>query len=138
MFDSFSGSGTDGIIPLIQAPMVASPFLVVLSKTVSHLWTINNKDPLRSLLPGQPRRHLLTTGWSIFVSQKNLVSGDAVLFLRAANELLLLLSFFYILCSAGDDIAHCLLDHDFHRFLLCGWTPLLACLGTTERFEAMW
>lgn len=34
--------------------------------------------------PGQPRRHLLTTGWSIFVSQKNLVSGDAVLFLRYA------------------------------------------------------
>lgn len=31
---------------------------------------------------GQPRRHLLTTGWSVFVSQKNLVSGDAVLFLR--------------------------------------------------------
>lgn len=25
---------------------------------------------------------MLTTGWSIFVSQKNLVSGDAVLFLR--------------------------------------------------------
>ncbi|XP_028080896.1 auxin response factor 4-like [Camellia sinensis] len=68
--------------PLIQAPMVASPFLVVLSKTVSHLWTINSKDPLRSLLPGQTWRHLLTTGWSIFVSQKNLVSGDAVLFLR--------------------------------------------------------
>ena len=34
---------------------------------------------------GQPRRHLLTTGWSIFVSQKNLVSGDAVLFLRYAS-----------------------------------------------------
>ena len=34
------------------------------------------------ILSGQPRRHLLTTGWSIFVSQKNLVSGDAVLFLR--------------------------------------------------------
>ncbi|XP_028080988.1 auxin response factor 4-like isoform X2 [Camellia sinensis] len=30
----------------------------------------------------QPWRHLLTTGWSIFVSQKNLVSGDAVLLLR--------------------------------------------------------
>ncbi|KAF6174421.1 hypothetical protein GIB67_024443 [Kingdonia uniflora] len=30
---------------------------------------------------GQPRHHLLTIGWSIFVSQKNLVSGDAVLFL---------------------------------------------------------
>ncbi|XP_057418297.1 auxin response factor 4-like, partial [Lotus japonicus] len=34
---------------------------------------------------GQPRWHLLTTGWSIFVSQKNLVSGDAVPFLRDEN-----------------------------------------------------
>lgn len=34
------------------------------------------------ILSGQPRRHLLTTGWSIFVSQKRLVFGDAVLFLR--------------------------------------------------------
>lgn len=31
---------------------------------------------------GQPRRHLLTTGWSAFVNKKKLVSGDAVLFLR--------------------------------------------------------
>nr|QGJ03866.1 ARF4 [Eucommia ulmoides] len=36
----------------------------------------------RHIYRGQPRRHLLTTGWSIFVSQKNLVAGDAVLFLR--------------------------------------------------------
>ncbi|CAE6251219.1 unnamed protein product [Arabidopsis arenosa] len=36
----------------------------------------------RHIYRGQPRRHLLTTGWSIFVSQKNLASGDAVLFLR--------------------------------------------------------
>ncbi|KAK9280573.1 hypothetical protein L1049_014266 [Liquidambar formosana] len=36
----------------------------------------------RHIYRGQPRRHLLTTGWSLFVSQKNLVSGDAVLFLR--------------------------------------------------------
>ncbi|XP_052187357.1 auxin response factor 4-like [Diospyros lotus] len=36
----------------------------------------------RHIYRGQPRRHLLTTGWSTFVSQKNLVSGDAVLFLR--------------------------------------------------------
>ncbi|GER34830.1 auxin response factor [Striga asiatica] len=36
----------------------------------------------RHIYRGQPRRHLLTTGWSIFVSQKNLVSGDAVFFLR--------------------------------------------------------
>jgi len=33
-------------------------------------------------IPGQPRRHLLTTGWSSFVNKKKLVSGDAVLFLR--------------------------------------------------------
>ncbi|KAK2968974.1 hypothetical protein RJ640_012428 [Escallonia rubra] len=39
----------------------------------------------RHIYRGQPRRHLLTTGWSIFVSQKNLVSGDAVLFLRGES-----------------------------------------------------
>lgn len=31
---------------------------------------------------GQPRRHLLTTGWSVFVSAKRLQAGDAVLFIR--------------------------------------------------------
>ena len=35
-----------------------------------------------SVFLGQPRRHLLTTGWSGFVNKKKLVSGDAVLFLR--------------------------------------------------------
>ncbi|KAJ0481380.1 putative transcription factor ARF family [Helianthus annuus] len=39
----------------------------------------------RHIYRGQPRRHLLTTGWCIFVSQKNLVSGDAVLFLRGKD-----------------------------------------------------
>ncbi|PKI62593.1 auxin response factor 4-like isoform X2 [Punica granatum] len=39
----------------------------------------------RHIYRGQPRRHLLTTGWSIFVNQKNLVSGDAVLFLRGED-----------------------------------------------------
>ncbi|KAJ8768660.1 hypothetical protein K2173_023564 [Erythroxylum novogranatense] len=39
----------------------------------------------RHIYRGQPRRHLLTTGWSIFVGQKNLVSGDAVLFLRGED-----------------------------------------------------
>ncbi|CAA6671535.1 unnamed protein product [Spirodela intermedia] len=36
----------------------------------------------RHIYRGQPRRHLLTTGWSAFVHNKKLVSGDAVLFLR--------------------------------------------------------
>ncbi|XP_073154996.1 auxin response factor 3-like [Henckelia pumila] len=36
----------------------------------------------RHIYRGQPRRHLLTSGWSAFVNNKKLVSGDAVLFLR--------------------------------------------------------
>ncbi|KAJ0971616.1 hypothetical protein J5N97_019575 [Dioscorea zingiberensis] len=36
----------------------------------------------RHIYRGQPRRHLLTTGWSAFVNKKKLASGDAVLFLR--------------------------------------------------------
>ncbi|PKA59100.1 Auxin response factor 2 [Apostasia shenzhenica] len=36
----------------------------------------------RHIYRGQPRRHLLTTGWSAFVNKKKLVCGDAVLFLR--------------------------------------------------------
>ncbi|XP_076918169.1 auxin response factor 3-like [Bidens hawaiensis] len=36
----------------------------------------------RHIYRGQPRRHLLTTGWSAFVNKKKIVCGDAVLFLR--------------------------------------------------------
>ncbi|KAJ7554044.1 hypothetical protein O6H91_06G123500 [Diphasiastrum complanatum] len=39
----------------------------------------------RHIYRGHPKRHLLTTGWSIFVSQKKLVAGDAVIFLRGEN-----------------------------------------------------
>ncbi|CAA0838238.1 Auxin response factor 9 [Striga hermonthica] len=35
---------------------------------------------------GQPRRHLLTTGWSTFVTSKRLVAGDSFVFLRGENE----------------------------------------------------
>jgi hypothetical protein len=31
---------------------------------------------------GQPKRYLLTTGWSVFVSAKRLLAGDSVLFIR--------------------------------------------------------
>ncbi|KAK6912364.1 B3 DNA binding domain [Dillenia turbinata] len=38
----------------------------------------------------QPKRHLLTTGWSVFVSAKRLVAGDSVLFIwNEKNQLLL-------------------------------------------------
>jgi hypothetical protein len=43
-------------------------------------------SPHHSLILGQPRRHLLTTGWSVFVSSKRLVAGDAFIFLRYAGE----------------------------------------------------
>lgn len=38
-------------------------------------------------ITGQPRRHLLTTGWSVFVSSKKLVAGDAFIFLRQVLHL---------------------------------------------------
>ncbi|KAL5715848.1 Arf GTPase arf3 [Ranunculus cassubicifolius] len=44
-----------------------------------------NEWKFRHIYRGQPRRHLLTTGWSAFVNKKKLVSGDAVLFLRGEN-----------------------------------------------------
>ncbi|XP_048335358.1 auxin response factor 2 isoform X2 [Ziziphus jujuba] len=37
------------------------------------------------LITGQPRRHLLTTGYSVVVSSKKLVAGDAFIFLRGEN-----------------------------------------------------
>ncbi|PHT82958.1 Auxin response factor 12 [Capsicum annuum] len=43
-----------------------------------------------SIRAGQPKRHLLTTGWSVFVSAKRLVAGDSVLFIwNEKNQLLL-------------------------------------------------
>ncbi|KAI3716948.1 hypothetical protein L1987_68192 [Smallanthus sonchifolius] len=42
----------------------------------------------RHIYRGQPRRHLLTTGWSAFVNKKQLVCGDAVLFLRGDDGVL--------------------------------------------------
>ncbi|KAG0628427.1 hypothetical protein M758_1G025600 [Ceratodon purpureus] len=44
----------------------------------------------RHIYRGQPRRHLLTTGWSVFVSAKRLQAGDSVLFIRDDKGQLLL------------------------------------------------
>ncbi|KAJ6840421.1 auxin response factor 12-like isoform X1 [Iris pallida] len=44
----------------------------------------------RHIFRGQPKRHLLTTGWSVFVSAKKLVAGDSVLFIWTENNQLLL------------------------------------------------
>ncbi|XP_019463845.1 PREDICTED: auxin response factor 19-like isoform X2 [Lupinus angustifolius] len=44
----------------------------------------------RHIYRGQPKRHLLTTGWSVFVSTKRLFAGDSVLFIRDERQNLLL------------------------------------------------
>ncbi|CAL9148112.1 unnamed protein product [Musa hybrid cultivar] len=49
-----------------------------------NLWTF------RHIYRGHPKRHLLTTGWSLFVGAKKLKAGDSVLFLRDENSQLLL------------------------------------------------
>ncbi|MQL76211.1 hypothetical protein Taro_008594 [Colocasia esculenta] len=41
-------------------------------------------------LAGQPKRHLLTSGWSVFVGAKRLKAGDSVLFIRDEKSQLLL------------------------------------------------
>lgn len=51
--------------------------VVTLSGSMSNVFN----TPLHHLA-GQPKRHLLTTGWSVFVSAKRLVAGDSVLFIR--------------------------------------------------------
>ncbi|KAL5231040.1 hypothetical protein ABZP36_029816 [Zizania latifolia] len=48
------------------------------------IWTF------RHIFRGQPKRHLLTTGWCLFVSGKRLLAGDSVLFIRDAKQQLLL------------------------------------------------
>ncbi|KAL8130227.1 hypothetical protein V2J09_019382 [Rumex salicifolius] len=48
------------------------------------LWTF------RHVYRGQPKRHLLTTGWSHFISGKRLLAGDSVLFIRDGKRDLLL------------------------------------------------
>jgi hypothetical protein len=51
-------------------------------EVMSCVWSLISHESASEWDAGQPRRHLLTTGWSAFVNKKKLVSGDAVLFLR--------------------------------------------------------
>ncbi|KAJ0266485.1 Auxin response factor 7 [Hirschfeldia incana] len=50
----------------------------------------DNTWTFRHIFRGQPKRHLLTTGWSVFVSTKRLLAGDSVLFVRDGKGQLLL------------------------------------------------
>ncbi|XP_076910484.1 auxin response factor 5-like isoform X2 [Bidens hawaiensis] len=50
----------------------------------------DNAWTFRHIYRGQPKRHLLTTSWSLFVSGKRLFAGDSVLFIRDEKQQLLL------------------------------------------------
>eukprot|EP00268_Persea_americana_P015435 TRINITY_DN17114_c0_g1_i1.p1 TRINITY_DN17114_c0_g1~~TRINITY_DN17114_c0_g1_i1.p1 ORF type:complete len:1060 (+),score=194.28 TRINITY_DN17114_c0_g1_i1:780-3959(+) len=50
----------------------------------------DNSWTFRHIYRGQPKRHLLTTGWSLFVGAKRLRAGDSVLFIRDEKSQLLL------------------------------------------------
>ncbi|GLU07457.1 hypothetical protein SLE2022_244150 [Rubroshorea leprosula] len=45
-----------------------------------------NEWHFRHIYRGHPKRHLLTSGWSTFLSSKKLVTGDVFIFLRGENE----------------------------------------------------
>ncbi|MCO5560505.1 hypothetical protein L7F22_014120 [Adiantum nelumboides] len=52
---------------------------------------LHNTDwKFRHIFRGQPKRHLLTTGWSVFVSAKRLTAGDSILFVRNDKDNLFL------------------------------------------------
>ncbi|KAL3640959.1 hypothetical protein CASFOL_015927 [Castilleja foliolosa] len=50
----------------------------------------DNTWTFRHIYRGQPKRHLLTTGWSMFVGSKRLRAGDSVLFIRDEKSQLML------------------------------------------------
>ncbi|XP_022134989.1 auxin response factor 5 isoform X2 [Momordica charantia] len=49
-----------------------------------NIWTF------RHIYRGKPKRHLLTTGWSLFVGAKRLRAGDSVLFIRDEKSQLMI------------------------------------------------
>ncbi|CAA2970149.1 auxin response factor 19-like [Olea europaea subsp. europaea] len=72
------------IFPLLDFTMQPPAQELVARDLHENLWTF------RHIFRGQPKRHLLTTGWSLFVSGKRLFAGDSVLFIRDEKQQLLL------------------------------------------------
>ncbi|GAB2277697.1 Auxin response factor 8 [Dionaea muscipula] len=80
-------------VPRRAAEKVLPPLDYSLQPPAQELFARDLHDvgwKFKHIFRGQPKRHLLTTGWSIFVSTKRLVAGDSVLFIwNEKNELLL-------------------------------------------------
>ncbi|CAL0317898.1 unnamed protein product [Lupinus luteus] len=66
----------DSVLPPLD--FEANPPVQTLNVTDVHgkVWQF------RHIYRGTPRRHLLTSGWSKFVTHKNLVAGDSVVFMK--------------------------------------------------------
>ncbi|CAN4084575.1 unnamed protein product [Withania somnifera] len=73
------------VFPLFQDYSQQPPCQELIAKDLH-----GNEWKFRHIFRGQPKRHLLTTGWSVFVSAKRLVTGDAVIFIWNENNQLLL------------------------------------------------
>ncbi|KAL2321397.1 hypothetical protein Fmac_030366 [Flemingia macrophylla] len=74
----------DKIFPPLDYSMQPPAQELVARDLHDTVWTF------RHIYRGQPKRHLLTTGWSLFVSGKRLFAGDSVLFIRDEKQQLLL------------------------------------------------
>lgn len=72
------------IFPPLDYSMQPPAQEIVARDLHDNVWTF------RHIYRGQPKRHLLTTGWSLFVSGKRLLAGDSVLFIRDEKQHLLL------------------------------------------------
>ncbi|KAL8488275.1 hypothetical protein ACS0TY_024520 [Phlomoides rotata] len=72
------------IFPPLDFTMQPPAQQIVAKDLHDNVWTF------RHIYRGQPKRHLLTTGWSLFVSGKRLFAGDSVLFIRDEKQQLLL------------------------------------------------
>ncbi|KAF5749407.1 auxin response factor 2 family protein [Tripterygium wilfordii] len=72
------------IFPLLDFSMQPPAQELLARDLHDNVWTF------RHIYRGQPKRHLLTTGWSLFVSGKRLFAGDSVLFIRDEKHQLLL------------------------------------------------
>ncbi|XP_073016248.1 auxin response factor 5-like isoform X2 [Primulina eburnea] len=72
------------IFPLLDFTMQPPAQEIVARDLHDNVWTF------RHIFRGQPKRHLLTTGWSLFISGKRLFAGDSVLFIRDEKQQLLL------------------------------------------------
>ncbi|CAL1414036.1 unnamed protein product [Linum trigynum] len=72
------------IFPPLDFSMQPPAQEIVARDLHDNVWTF------RHIYRGQPKRHLLTTGWSLFVSGKRLLAGDSVLFIRDEKQQLLL------------------------------------------------